>query len=74
MTDGADIIDIGGVKAGEGDEVSVTEEIRRVAGLVAAVRERHPGVAISVNTWRPEVGRVVADGGEGICSMTPGAA
>jgi len=63
VADGTDIIDIGGVKAGEGDEVSVTEEIRRVAGLVAAVRERHPGVAISVDTWRAEVGRVVADAG-----------
>lgn len=63
VADGADIIDIGGVKAGEGDEVSVTEEIRRVAGLVAAVRERHPGVAISVDTWRAEVGRVVAGAG-----------
>jgi dihydropteroate synthase len=63
VADGADIIDIGGVKAGEGDEVSVTEEIRRVAGLVAAVRERHPGVTISVDTWRAEVGRVVADAG-----------
>jgi dihydropteroate synthase len=63
VADGADIIDIGGVKAGEGDEVSVAEEIRRVAGLVAAVRERHPGVAISVDTWRAEVARVVADAG-----------
>ena len=63
VADGAHIIDIGGVKAGEGDEVSVTEEIRRVAGLVAAVRERHPGVTISVDTWRAEVGRVVADAG-----------
>jgi dihydropteroate synthase len=63
VADGAGIIDIGGVKAGEGDEVSVAEEIRRVAGLVAAVRERHPGVAISVDTWRAEVGRAVADEG-----------
>jgi dihydropteroate synthase len=60
---GAGIIDIGGVKAGEGDEVSVAEEIRRVAGLVAAVRERHPGVAISVDTWRAEVGQAAADAG-----------
>ena len=63
VADGAGIIDIGGVKAGEGDEVSVGEEIRRVAGLVAAVRERHPGVVISVDTWRAEVGRAVADAG-----------
>jgi dihydropteroate synthase len=63
VADGANIIDIGGVKAGEGDEVSVAEEIRRVAGLVAAVRDRHPAVAISVDTWRAEVGRAVADAG-----------
>ncbi|MGH3157006.1 MAG: dihydropteroate synthase [Streptosporangiaceae bacterium] len=63
VADGADIIDIGGVKAGEGNEVGVAEEIRRVAGLVAAVRERHQGIAISVDTWRAEVGRAVADAG-----------
>jgi dihydropteroate synthase len=63
VADGADIIDIGGVKAGEGDEVTAAEEIRRVAGLVAAVRERHPAVAVSVDTWRAEVGRAVADAG-----------
>ena len=63
VAEGAGIVDIGGVKAGEGDEVTVAEEIRRVAGLVAAVRERHPGIAISVDTWRAEVGRVVADAG-----------
>lgn len=63
VADGAGIIDIGGVKAGEGDEVSVAEEIRRVAGLVAAVRDRHPGVVISVDTWRAEVGRAAADAG-----------
>ncbi len=63
VADGASIIDIGGVKAGEGAEVSTAEEIRRVAGLVTAVRERHPGVAISVDTWRAEVGRAVADAG-----------
>jgi len=38
VADGAGIIDIGGVKAGEGDDVDAVEEIRRVAGLVAAVR------------------------------------
>ncbi|HEY2578432.1 MAG TPA: dihydropteroate synthase [Streptosporangiaceae bacterium] len=63
VADGAAIIDIGGVKAGEGDEVTVAEEIGRVTGLVAAVRERHPDVAISVDTWRAEVGSAVADAG-----------
>ncbi len=60
---GADIIDIGGVKAGPGAEVDVGEEIRRVAGLVRAVRETHPDVVISVDTWRAEVGEAVAEAG-----------
>ena len=60
---GADIVDIGGVKAGPGDDVDVAEEIRRVAGLVAAVRDAHPDVVISVDTWRAEVGEAVAGAG-----------
>ncbi len=61
--DGADIIDIGGVKAGPGDDVSAVEEIRRVTGLVAAVRDNHPAVVISVDTWRAEVAEAVAEAG-----------
>ncbi len=53
--DGADLVDIGGVKAGPGDEVDAAEEIRRVVPFVAAVRERHPDLVISVDTWRSEV-------------------
>jgi dihydropteroate synthase len=63
VTDGADIVDIGGVKAGPGPDVDSAEEISRVAGFVALVRERHPSVVISVDTWRAEVGRAVADAG-----------
>ena len=63
VADGAEIVDIGGVKAGPGDEVSPAAEIDRVAGLVAAVRERHPEVVISVDTWRAEVGEAVAQAG-----------
>jgi len=63
VADGADIIDIGGVRAGPGYEVSSAAEIDRVAGLVQAVRERHPDVVISVDTWRAEVGEVVAQAG-----------
>jgi dihydropteroate synthase len=66
VADGAEIVDIGGVKAGPGDEVSPAEEIDRVAGLVAAVRAEHPDVVISVDTWRAEVGEVVAQAGAGL--------
>jgi dihydropteroate synthase len=60
---GAEIVDIGGVKAAPGVEVTAAEEIDRVVGFVAAVRERHPGVVISVDTWRAEVAREVCAAG-----------
>ncbi|GLX93281.1 dihydropteroate synthase [Herbidospora sp. NBRC 101105] len=69
---GADIVDIGGVKAGPGDDVDVAEEIRRVADLVAAVRDRHPSVIVSVDTWRAEVGEVVAAAGADLLNDTWG--
>ncbi|WP_059013210.1 dihydropteroate synthase [Streptomyces specialis] len=59
VAEGAAIIDIGGVKAGPGAEVDVTEEIRRTAGFVAEVRRRYPSVVISVDTWRHEVAEAV---------------
>jgi dihydropteroate synthase len=52
---GADIIDIGGVKAGPGDAVDPAEEIRRTVSTVAAVRHRFPEIVISIDTWRAEV-------------------
>ncbi|MFF4776479.1 dihydropteroate synthase [Microtetraspora fusca] len=69
---GADIVDIGGVKAGPGDEVDPEEEIRRVADLVSEVRARHPGVIISVDTWRSEVAEVVAQAGADLLNDTWG--
>ncbi len=63
VADGAGIVDIGGVKAGPGEDVTTAEEIRRVAGLVAAIRAQHPSVVISVDTWRAEVGEAVARAG-----------
>lgn len=60
---GADIVDIGGVKAAPGGDVDVAEEIDRVAGLVARVREAHPQLVISVDTWRAEVGEEVCRAG-----------
>ncbi|HMA46777.1 MAG TPA: dihydropteroate synthase [Frankiaceae bacterium] len=63
VEEGAQIVDVGGVKAGPGDAVDATEELRRVAGFVGTVRARHPDLVVSVDTWRAEVGEVVA--GEG---------
>ncbi|MFF4171369.1 dihydropteroate synthase [Streptomyces sp. NPDC001744] len=63
VAEGAAIVDIGGVKAGPGEEVSAEEEARRTVGFVAEVRRRHPDVVISVDTWRAEVGEAVCEAG-----------
>jgi dihydropteroate synthase len=52
---GADLVDIGGVKAGPGAEVGEAEEVARVAPFVAAARARHPDLILSVDTWRAAV-------------------
>ncbi|HEU5034146.1 MAG TPA: dihydropteroate synthase [Mycobacteriales bacterium] len=57
VADGADLVDVGGVKAGPGAEVSPEEEQERVVPFVAAVRAAYPDLVISVDTWRAEVGR-----------------
>jgi len=58
VAEGADIVDIGGVPAGEQAEaVDTAEEVNRVVPFVAAVRQRHPNLLISVDTWRHEVAR-----------------
>lgn len=60
---GADIVDIGGLKAGPGEEVDVDEEKERVVGFVAQVREKYPDLVISVDTWRSQVGRAACEAG-----------
>jgi dihydropteroate synthase len=57
VAEGADIVDIGGVRAGEGEAVEVAEELRRTASFVEAVRTAYPDVIISVDTWRSKVAR-----------------
>lgn len=63
VENGAQIVDIGGVKAGVGPDVSPAEEIRRITGLVPLVRERHPVLVISVDTWRAEVAEAALGAG-----------
>jgi dihydropteroate synthase len=70
VADGADIVDIGGVKAGPGTQVDVAEEIRRVVPFVAEIRARFPDVAISVDTWRHEVGRLACEEGADLLNDT----
>ena len=51
---GADILDIGGVKAGPGPEVGEAEELDRVIPSIEAVHARFD-VPISCDTWRASV-------------------
>ena len=63
VAEGAALVDLGGVRAGPGEEVSEDEEVRRVVPFVAAVRRRYPTLAISVDTWRSGVGRAACEAG-----------
>ena len=72
VAEGAAIVDIGGVKAGPGTEVDAKEELRRTAEVVAAVREAHPDVVVSVDTWRAEVARVLTAEGADLLNDTWG--
>ncbi|AKE89259.1 MULTISPECIES: dihydropteroate synthase [Rhodococcus] len=74
VAEGADLVDIGGVKAGPGEVVDAAEETRRVVPFVAAIRARHPGLLISVDTWRSDVARrAVAEGADLINDTWAGA-
>jgi dihydropteroate synthase len=56
VAQGADLLDVGGVKAGPGPEVTEAEEMDRVVGAVAGLSARFP-TPISVDTWRASVAR-----------------
>ena len=54
VADGADLLDVGGVKAGPGPAVSEAEELERVVPAIAALRARFD-IPLSVDTWRAVV-------------------
>jgi dihydropteroate synthase len=56
VADGADILDIGGVKAGPGPEVTEPEELDRVVPVVTGLVARFD-TPISIDTWRASVAR-----------------
>src|SRR5271155_1871033 len=56
VEEGADLLDIGGVKAGPGDEVSEDEELDRVVGVVKGLVARFD-LPVSIDTWRASVAR-----------------
>jgi dihydropteroate synthase len=54
VAEGADVLDVGGVKAGPGPEVSEAQELDRVVPAVEALHDRFD-VPLSVDTWRASV-------------------
>jgi dihydropteroate synthase len=70
VTEGAEIVDVGGVKAGTGPAVSVEEELRRTAPFVATLRAAYPDLVISVDTWRSAVARELCSVGADLVNDT----
>lgn len=54
VSDGADLLDVGGVKAGPGDDVDEAEELDRVVPVVTELVRRFD-VPVSIDTWRASV-------------------
>ncbi|GAA4673167.1 dihydropteroate synthase [Nocardioides nanhaiensis] len=71
---GAEVVDIGGIKAAPGVEIDAAEEKSRVVDFVARVRETYPGLVISVDTWRAEVGDAVCAAGADVLNDAWGGA
>lgn len=56
LAEGADIIDVGGVRAGQqGEWVDEDSEIARVLPFLERVRAEFPDVVLSLDTWRTPV-------------------
>ena len=65
VSEGADLLDVGGVKAGPGDEVSEAEELDRVVPAIRELRRRFD-VPLSIDTWRASVARACFEVGASV--------
>ncbi len=74
VAQGADLVDIGGIKAGPGLEIGPAEEKERVVDFVAGVRAEFPDLVISVDTWRAEVAAAVIEVGADVINDAWGGA
>jgi dihydropteroate synthase len=62
VAEGADVLDVGGVKAGPGPEVTEAEELDRVVPALEALHARFE-TPLSVDTWRAAVLRAACAAG-----------
>jgi dihydropteroate synthase len=70
---GADLVDVGGVKAGPGADVTVAEELDRIVPFVEAFRSRSDA-ALSVDTYRPDVAEAALAAGADLVNDVSGLA
>ncbi len=62
IREGADLLDMGGVKAGPGPQVTEEEELDRVVPVIASLRDRFD-LPLSADTWRTSVARAAFEAG-----------
>ena len=72
VADGADVIDVGGVKAGPGQAVDAETEISRVVPFIEWLRGAYPDQLISVDTWRGQVAERACAAGADLINDTWG--
>ncbi|WP_461153383.1 dihydropteroate synthase [Saccharopolyspora tripterygii] len=70
VAEGADVLDIGGIPASPGPEVTVEEEIRRVLPTLEWARAEFPDLIISIDTYRHEVADRVCQAGADLLNDT----
>lgn len=70
IDEGADVIDVGGVKAGPGSMVDAEEEIARVVPFIEWLRTTYPDQLISVDTWRAAVAKQACAAGADLINDT----
>ena len=64
LADGSDFIDLGGYSSRPGaKDISVTEEINRVAPIVKLLKNKFPEIIISIDTFRSDVAIACLDQG-----------
>ncbi|WP_175421914.1 dihydropteroate synthase [Mycobacterium avium] len=72
VAEGADVIDVGGVKTGPGQDVDADTEIARLVPFIEWLRDAYPDQLISADTWRAEVAKVACAAGADLINDTWG--
>jgi dihydropteroate synthase len=73
VTEGADLLDVGGESTRpHADAVDTAEELRRVVPLIDALARRFPDVPLSIDTVKSDVARAAIDAGARIVNDVSG--